>query len=78
MFGKCSEVVFDIFTGQHIEGKKTGTVHKKVKGVQSAIGDADFYTITFPPEATPVDKLLMIGAIINIDYLYFEDKDRGK
>ena len=78
MFGKCSEVVFDIFTGSHIEGKKTGIVHKKVKGVQSAIGDADFYTITLPPEATPVDKLLMIGAIINIDYLYFEDKDRGK
>ena len=47
MFGKCSEVVFDIFTGSHIEGKKTGNVLKKVKGVQSVIGMRIFIQLLF-------------------------------
>ena len=46
-----------------------------MKGVQSAVGVADFYTITFPPEANPEDKVMLIGATIMIDYLYYEDKD---
>ena len=45
------------------------------KGKQNAIGDADFYTITFPPEANPEDKVMLIGATIMVDYLYYEDKD---
>ena len=75
LLGRCSEVNFEIFSGASTDGKPTGKIFKKVKGVQSAVGDADFYTITFPPEANPEDKVMLIGATIMIDYLYYEDKD---
>lgn len=77
MMGRCSEVNFDIFNGASTEGKPTGNVFKKVKGCESVIGDADFYTITFPSQASPEDKLMLIGAVIMIDYLYYEDKDNS-
>ena len=75
IMGRCSEVNFDIFNGASTEGKPTGNVFKKVKGCESLVGDADFYTITFPPQTSPEDKLMLIGAVIMIDYLYYEDKD---
>ena len=75
LLGRCSEVNFEIFSGASTDGKPAGKIFKKVKGVQSAVGDADFYTITFPPEANPEDKVMLIGATIMIDYLYYEDKD---
>ena len=75
LMGRCSEVNFYIFSGSSVDGKPTGKIFKKVKGLQSAIGDADFYTITFPPEANPEDKVMLIGATIMVDYLYYEDKN---
>ena len=75
LIGRCSVVKFDIFSGSSITEKPTGHIIKKGKGLESAIGDADFYNITFPPEASPEDKVLLIGAVIMIDYLYYEDKD---
>ena len=46
-----------------------------MKGIESILGDADFYDIKFPINAPIEGKLLLIGAVIMIDYLYYEEKD---
>lgn len=73
--GRCSPCKFHIYNGSDTSGAPSGIVNKKVKGLKSLIGDADFYDIIFPHGATVDDKVLLIGAVIMIDYLYYEDKD---
>lgn len=76
--GRCSPCEFDIYEKTNINGDPVGVVYKKVKGIESIIGDADFYNIKFPIGATVEGKLLLIGAVIMIDYLYYEEKDDDK
>ena len=48
---------------------------KKVKGdfIKEITTDADNYEVTFPPNASPEEKLLILGATMMIDYRYYED-----
>lgn len=75
--GKCSEVIFPIFPA-HVEdysiNNKIGAIRKVCSGViTELISDADNFEITFPVDATPEDKLMLIGATLMIDYRYYEE-----
>ncbi len=75
--GKCSEVLFQI----HKPGKqvmdvnnKDGHIKRVFSGVvQELVSDADNFELVFPVDATPEDKLLLIGNVLMIDYRYHED-----
>lgn len=74
--GKCSEVDFNIFKGSTDNGQPVGNIHKEYKGCRTFVGDVDDFKITFPIEATPEEKVLIIGAVIMMDFLYYEDKSK--
>ena len=76
--GRCSEVDFSIYKGSSIDGQPVGNIHKKFKGCTSLIGDADAFKLTFPVDAAPEEKFLLISATVMLDYLYYEDKNDGK
>jgi hypothetical protein len=74
--GKCSDVLFTI----HKPGKTEmnpqnaeGSIKKKFSGFQELISDADNFELTFPEQASPEDKFLLIGAVIMIDFRFYED-----
>ena len=76
--GRCSEVDFEIYAGKTTNGPVVGNIHKKFKGCASMVGDADFFSLTFPKNANPEERLLLVNAVIMMDYLYYEDKDSSK
>lgn len=41
------------------------------------LGDVDTFSVTFPPTASPKDKALFLGALMLVDFLYFEKKNSG-
>ena len=63
---------------KNLTGKPVGIIKKKVKGLQELFTDADTYEITFPQDATPEDKFMLIGAVLLIDYRFFEDNGNSK
>jgi hypothetical protein len=74
--GKCSEVLFTI----HKAGKSEmtpenaeGFIKKKFGGLQELVTDADNFELVFPKDANAEEKLLLIGAVIMIDYRFYED-----
>ena len=78
--GKCSDTVFNIFPlecNNFDSNNAIGTV-KKVSGdfMKEYFTEADNYEIKFPPNASPEEKLLMIGATLMIDYRFFEDTQK--
>lgn len=77
--GKCSDVIFPIFAANVTDyniNNKIGAVRKVCSGVAELISDADNFEITFPSDATPEDKLMLIGATLMIDYRYYEENPR--
>ena len=51
-----------------------GSIVKKTATVSELLTSADSYQITFPANALPNEKLLLIIAGLMIDYQYFEEK----
>jgi hypothetical protein len=75
--GKCSEVLFQIHKAdkQVMDVNNTdGHIKRLFSGVvQELVSDADNFELIFPVDATPEDKLLLIGNVLMIDYRYYED-----
>ena len=72
--GKLSKINFSIIKpGEDPNSKAAGMVTRQVKGVQNIVSDADSYKLVFPPDATPEDKLMLIGAVLMLDYQYYEN-----
>lgn len=71
--GKCYEVDFWIYDYEGEDNKPVGNIHKVFKGLSELITDSDAYIITFPKRANPIERLLLIGACIMIDYRYYEE-----
>ena len=69
--GKLSKVVGEIYNGNNMNGNLIGSIVKKVS-VKEFISDANSFLIDFPNDATPTDKLLILGNTLMIDYRYFE------
>jgi hypothetical protein len=72
--GKCYEVDFWIYDGKSdIKiNKPVGNIHKVFKGLSELMTDSNAFILTFPKKATPIERLMLIGAVIMIDYRYFE------
>lgn len=77
--GKCSEAVFAIYdskTQDKSEENKVGSIKKLFSGcVQEMVSDADNFEIVFPIDATPQEKLLLIGVVLMIDYRFYESNE---
>ena len=73
-FGKCYEVDFWIYDANSDMkiNKPVGNIHKVFKGLSELMTDSDAFILTFPKKATPIERLMLVGAVILIDYRYFE------
>ena len=71
--GKCYEVDFPIYEGDDCSRKPVGNVHKIFKGLSELISDSDVFLLTFPKNADAIDRLMLIGSVIMIDYRFYED-----
>jgi hypothetical protein len=75
--GKCYSVEFGLYPShvtEYTPENKVGFIRKDPNFTQEFIGDADTFYVKFPVDATPEDKLLIIGMALMIDYSYFETK----
>ena len=70
--GKLSEAEF-LITRYLKPEVKLGSIIKQVATVSELVTSADSYQISFPVEASPEDKLLLISAGLMIDYQFFEE-----
>ena len=70
--GKLSECTFLILEGNRTEGEAIGRITRKVRGFENLIADADTFVLDFPMRASPEEKLMLIGAVLMIDYRYYE------
>ena len=72
--GKCYEVDFWIYENDADpnKDKPVGNIHKVFKGLSELITDSDAFILTFPKNATAIERVLLIAAVIMIDYRYYE------
>lgn len=72
--GKCYEVDFWIYDANADVkvNRPVGNIHKVFKGLSELITDADAFILTFPKKATGIERLMLIGAVIMIDYRFYE------
>lgn len=68
---KMSNIRFDIVQNGNI----VGVIRKLSSSFGEFFTKADSYQVSFPPHATPEDKMLFIIAGLMIDYQYFEKND---
>ena len=73
-FGKCYEVDFWIYDANSDMkiNKPVGNIHKVFKGLSELMTDSDAFILTFPKKATPIERLMLVGAVTLIDYRYFK------
>ena len=76
--GKFSTATFEIFDNQ--TKTQCGSITKmSAQSFSEVVTDADSYKITFPPQASAQEKLLIIALGLMIDYQYFEtDSSEGR
>ena len=76
MLGKTDRGLFDILEAG--TNARVGTITKEPASLSELVTDADTYIVTFPANATPNDKFLLMGLTLLLDYQYFEtDADEG-
>ena len=73
IFGKFSSAVFNVYSSQTKSIVSTIT-KMSAQSYGEVVTDADSYKVTFPQEASPNDKMLLIALGLMIDYQYFETK----
>ena len=73
--GKLAGATMIVYEGKtrSFHGQGIATIKKERGGLKELISDADSYNITFPSDATPEDKMMLIGAVLMIDYRYYEE-----
>ena len=73
--GKLSSVNMKVFEGKtsNFQGKGVAAIKKMSGGFKELVSDADSYELLFPNDATPEDKMMLIGAVLMIDYRYYEE-----
>ena len=53
--------------------KPVGNIHKVFKGLSELVTDSDAFILTFPKKANAIERLMLIGSVIMIDYRFYED-----
>ena len=73
--GKCYEVDFWIYDADADvkNSKPVGNVHKVFKGLNELVSDSDAFILTFPKKANAIERIMLIGSVIMIDYRFYED-----
>jgi len=72
----CDEIVFNVFNAGGV-GSPIGCIKKVWAGCgKELFTDADTFTLQFPPTLPPQHKALFLGALILMDFLYFEDNGK--
>ena len=73
--GKCYEVDFWIYDrdADVSKQKPVGNIHKVFKGLSELVIDSDAFILTFPKKANAIERLMLIGSVIMIDYRFYED-----
>jgi len=73
--GKCYEVDFWIYDrdADVSKQKPVGNIHKVFKGLSELVTDSDAFILTFPKKANAIERLMLIGSVIMIDYRFYED-----
>lgn len=74
----CEKIVFDFWSGD--KEKEEAPILKTGAGncIKNAISDSDNFSCQFPVTATWEDKVLLLGALLMIDFMMFEEKNNGK
>ena len=72
LWGLCREIIQYIYFEIRQNGNIVGSIKKLSANVGEFFTKADSYQITFPPNATPADKLLLIITGLMLDYQNFE------
>eukprot|EP00727_Mastigamoeba_balamuthi_P012879 m51a1_g8213 putative phospholipid scramblase 2-like (232) ;mRNA; r:71929-73608 len=72
----CFNYVLEIFpAGGHSGDQPIGRITKKWSGAfKELFTDADNFFVEFPADATGKRRMLLLGALFLIDFLYFEKK----
>lgn len=67
----CSEVFFDV---RDAPGSVSCNLKKKFCGylLHCMCGNKDYLSLGFPKDSTPMDKSLLLAAILFIDYTFLE------
>lgn len=77
-FGMMSfySVTFDVINPST---QSVGYIKKIFSGfAKELLTDADSFVLSFPPDATVDHKMLLLGSVFLIDFMFFEDnKDRN-
>lgn len=61
---------FEIRHGEKVVGR----IVKKWTGIgKEAFTDADTFGLTFPPGCTPAQKAVLLGAVLLVDFVHFEN-----
>ena len=73
--GKCYEVDFWIYDANADvkKARPVGNIHKVFRGLSELVTDADAFVLTLPKKATAIERLMLIGAVINMDYRFYEE-----
>ena len=73
--GKCYEVDFWIYDrdADVSKQKPVGNIHKVFKGLSELVTDSDAFILTFPKKANAIERLMLIGSVIMVDYRFYED-----
>ena len=74
--GVCCTAQFPIFKGSRTDldrDSADGMITKKSTGLSEVFTDADSFVLTFPGDATPEEKMLLISTVLMIDYRLYED-----
>jgi hypothetical protein len=73
-FPLCAErILFNIYEGDVSEGQPVGQIAREFPGCdKQMLTDADNFSVVFPPNATPAQKATILGAVILLDFTYFE------
>lgn len=73
----CEKIQFDLWTGD--KEKEETPIMKKGTGscIKNAVSLADNFFITWPLSATWKDRSLLLGAVLMIDFMQFEEKQGG-
>ncbi len=57
------------------DGREVGLIQKQWSGMmKEAFSDADNFGVTFPRDADPETKSLLLGAVFLIDFVHFENR----
>ena len=73
--GPCREITYDI---TNPETGSTGYIKKVWSGaVKELFTDADSFCLSFPADSTIYQKILLLGAVFLVDFLFFENNDSG-